>query len=129
MAKTETVEEKILKILYELLSFEEIYACMVVKKNLEGIIPPQEKFNKKIIPIWEILQETMEHFFIIIEQYSKYGYGLSEIYFRVLDYDVIFFILPETDTALVAIVPIFENRGLIEIILEKTRRKILNVLA
>jgi len=126
--KSESREEKILKILDDLLAYEEIYACMLVRKNLEGIIPPQEKFNKKIEDIWGILQETMEEFFIIVDKYSKYGYGLTEIYFRVMDYDVIFFILPETDTALVAIVPSLSNRGLIEIIMEKTRRKILEIL-
>lgn len=122
------VEEKILKVLNELLEFDEIYACMLVRKDLEGIIPSQEKFKKEVKEIWEVLQEIMEEVFIIIEKYGKYGYGLGEIYFRVLDYEVMFFILPDSDTALVAIVPSLANRGLIEIIMEKGRREIMKIL-
>ena len=122
------VEKEILKVLNELLEFDEIYACMLVRKDLEGIIPSQEKFKKEIREIWEVLQEIMEEVFIIIEKYSKYGYGLGEIYFRVLDYEVMFFILPDSDTALVAIVPYLANRGLIEIIMEKGRREIMKIL-
>ena len=121
-------ESKILEVLNNLLTYEEIYACMLVRKNLEGIIPPIEKFKKEIEEIWEILHEVMEEVFIIIEKYSKYGYELGEIYFRVLDYEVMFYILPDSDTALVAIVPSLANRGLIEIIMEKGRRRIMEIL-
>ena len=123
-----STEEKILEVLNELLEYEEIYACMLVRKDLEGIIPPREKFKKGIEDIWEIVHEIMEEIFVIIDKYAKYGYGLGEIYFRVLDYEVIFFILPDSDTALVAIVPALANRGLIEIALENARRSFMKIL-
>ncbi|RLJ07384.1 MAG: hypothetical protein DRP13_03965 [Candidatus Aenigmatarchaeota archaeon] len=84
----QSTESKILEVLNNLLTYEEIYACMLVRKNLEGIIPPIDKFKKEIEEIWEILHEVMEEVFVIIEKYSKYGYELGEIYFRVLDYEV-----------------------------------------
>ena len=68
----------------------------------------------------------MDEFFEIISRYSKYG--LDKVYFELGKYDVIFFILPESDTALVAIVPALANRGLLEVELENARRKIMGIL-
>lgn len=123
-----SVEDRIKEILIDLLSYDEIYACMLVRKNLEGILPSTKLFKKEIEEIWEILYEVMDKFFEIVEQYSKYGYGLNEIYFRIQEYEVMFFIIPETDTALVAIVPELANKGLIEITLETARLNILKYL-
>jgi len=120
-------EEKILKVLSEdLLQLEDIHACMVVRKNLEGIVPMTEEFKQEIIEIWDVLKNTMDEFFDIISHYSKYG--LDKVYFELGKYDVIFFILPESDTALVAIVPALANRGLLEVELENARRKIMEIL-
>ncbi len=121
-------EEEILKVLSEdLLQLEDIHACMVVRKNLEGIFPMTEEFKQEIIEIWDVLKNTMDEFFEIISHYSKYG--LDKIYFELGKYDVIFFILPGSDTALVAIVPALANRGLLEVELENARRKIIQILA
>ena len=119
-------EESIMKVLENLLEMDEILACMVVRKSMEGIMPDASKFDEKVIEIWELLQETMENFFVIIENYSKYS--LEKIEFSILDYDVLFFILPETDTALVSITSSLANKGLIEVSLERSRRKILKIL-
>lgn len=120
-------EEEILKVLSEdLLQLEDIHACMVVRKNLEGIVPMTEEFKQEIIEIWDVLKNTMDEFFDIISHYSKYG--LDKVYFELGKYDVIFFILPESDTALVAIVPALANRGLLEVELENARRKIMEIL-
>ncbi len=119
-------EERVLEVLDNLLEFDEIYACMVVRKNMEGIIPPTERFEQSVIDIWEILHETMNDFFDIIERYSKYKLG--EIYFSMMDYEVLFFVLPDTDTALVAIIPALANRGLLEVAMEKARRDIISIL-
>lgn len=128
MTSPSSNEGKILGILDNLLSYEDIYACMVVRKGIEGIIPPEKKFNKKIKDVWGILQETMGSFFEIVDKYSKHGYGLNELFFKVMDYEVIFFILPESDTALVAIIPALGNRGLLELALHKAREDIVKVL-
>ncbi len=120
-------EDKILKILEEdLLRLEDIHACMVVRKNLEGIVPITENFKKEIVGIWDILKNTMDEFFEIIGQYSKYG--LDKVYFELGKYDVMFFILPSSDTALVAIVPALANRGLLEVEMENARRRIIEII-
>jgi predicted regulator of Ras-like GTPase activity (Roadblock/LC7/MglB family) len=120
-------EEDILKVLSEdLLRLEDIHACMVVRKNLEGIVPITEEFKAEITEIWSMLKDTLNEFFDIISHYSKYG--LNKIYFELGKYDVIFFILPGSDTALVAIVPALANRGLLEVEMENARRKILRII-
>ena len=120
-------EEKILQVLNEdLLRLEDIHACMVARKNLEGIVPMSEEFKTEILEIWDVLKDTMNEFFDTISHYSKYG--LDKVYFELGKYDVIFFILPESDTALVAIVPALANRGLLEVELENARRKIIKII-
>jgi len=120
-------EEEILKVLSEdLLRLEDIHACMVARKNLEGIVPISEEFKQEITGIWDMLKDTMNEFFDIVSKYSKYG--LDKIYFELGKYDVIFFILPSSDTALVAIVPALANRGLLEVELENARRRIIRIL-
>lgn len=122
-----TNEEAILEVLNDLLRLEDVHACMVARKNLEGIIPPiAEKFKQEMLEIWSILRETMNETFDIISRYSKYG--LYKIYFELGKFDVIFFILPGSDTALVAIVPALANRGLLEVELENARRKIMQII-
>jgi hypothetical protein len=121
-------QDEILKVLQEdLLQLEDIHACMVAQKGMEGIIPPlSDKFKKEITPIWEILQKTMDDFLDIIGRYSEFG--LEKVYFELGEYDVMFFILPGSNNALVAIVPALANRGLLEVELENARRRIIKIL-
>ncbi|MBN2251376.1 MAG: hypothetical protein JW724_04810 [Candidatus Altiarchaeota archaeon] len=120
-------EERILEILErDLLQLEDVHACMVARKNLEGIVPLSEEFKQEILDIWEVLKNTMDEFFDIISKYSKYG--LDKVYFELGKYDAIFFILPGSDTALVAIVPALANRGLLEVELENARRRIMEII-
>lgn len=120
-------EEEILKVLSEdLLRLEDIHACMVARRNLEGIVPISEEFRQEITGIWDMLKDTMNEFFDIISRYSKYG--LDKVFFEMGRYDVIFYILPGSDTALVAVVPSLANRGLLEVELENARRRILEIL-
>jgi hypothetical protein len=119
-------KEEILKILENLMKIEDIYACMLVSRGMAGIIPHRKFFRKEILPIWEMLQMTMDEMFGLIEEYEKYG--LKEIFFNLLDYEVIFFIIPNTDTSLVVISPSIANKGLIMMELDKTRKDIIQVL-
>ncbi len=124
MASNET---KILTILEEnLLSLDDILACMVARKGMEGVVPPMEKFKINDMGVWQVLQKTMDDFFTVIEAYSEYG--LDKVYFELGNYDVMFYILPKTNVALVAIVPALSNRGLLEVELENARIKIINTL-
>ncbi len=112
----------------DLLRLEDIHAVMVAAKNLEGGIGPivQKEYESQLKGIWDALEKTMNEFFRVIEHYSEYG--LDKIYFELGEYDVIFFIFPDTDTALVAIVPALANRGLLEVELENARRRILDIM-
>jgi hypothetical protein len=78
------------------------------------------------VGVWEVLQKTMDEFFDVIEAFSSYG--LDKVYFEMGEHDVMFLILPETNVALVAILPSLANRGLLEVELENARRNILKVL-
>jgi hypothetical protein len=120
-------EERILKVLDEdLLRLEDIHACLVARKNLEGIVPITEDFKREVMGIWEVLKDTMDEFFDVIEKYSRYG--LDKVYFELGEFDVLFFILPSSDTALVAVVPALANRGLLEVEMENARRKIIGII-
>ena len=119
-------KKEISRILENLMKMEEIHACMVVSKGMQGIIPEGSRFNKEVWPIWEILQKTMDDMFVIIEEYSKHD--LENIYFKLMKYEVIFFIIPETNTSLIAVTPTLSNRGLIMMELEKARKEIIKIL-
>lgn len=123
MTSTEKIKEILDK---DLLRLEDIHACMVARKHLEGIVSIQPEYEKEISGVWDALEKTMDEFFDIIGHYSQYG--LDKIYFELGRYDVIFFILPETDTALVSIVPALANRGLLEVEMENARRKIMGII-
>lgn len=110
----------------DLLPLEDVHACMVARKDLEGIVPLCEEFKQEIMGIWEVLKNTMNEFFDVISHYSEYG--LDKAYFELGDFDVMFFILPGSDTALVAIVPALANRGLLEVELENARRAIIKII-
>ena len=124
MAPGNTPEEKVLEVLDDLLREEDILACMVAMKGMEGIMPPMEKFKIKDIGVWEILQKTMDEFFDIIKAYQEYG--LDKAYFELGEYDVIFFVMQ--DVSLVAITPALANRGLLEVEMENARRDIMKLI-
>ena len=109
-----------------LLKLDDVYACMVARRGLEGVVLIEESKDPQLKEVWISLEKTMDQFFSIINEYSTYG--LNKIYFELGKYDVIFFILPETDTALVALIPALANRGLLEVELENTRGKIIDIL-
>ena len=123
MAVNKEIEEVLRN---NLLKLEDVYGCMVAREGLEGIVLIEDTKDQELKKVWVSLEKTMDQFFSIIKEYSLYG--LDKIYFELGKYDVIFFILPETDTALVALVPALSNRGLLEVELENTREKIIEIL-
>jgi len=120
-------EDRVMKVLTgDLLPLEDVHACMVARKNLEGIVPFTEEFKAEILSIWDILKGTMNELFDVIAQYGEAG--LDKVYFELGQFDVLFFILPGSDTALVSIVPALANRGLLEVEMENARREIIKIL-
>ena len=119
-------DDPILEILNDLLNFDEILACMVARHNMISVMPDQSRFDPAVMKIWVIIKRAMDDVFGVIREYSRAGLG--EIEFRLQDYEVLFYIFPDTENALVAIVPALSNKGLIEIELENARRNILEIM-
>lgn len=120
------VDDPILEVLNDLLNYDEILACMVARENMISVMPEQERFKQEIMRVWDVIKQAMDHVFIVIKEYSQAG--LAEIEFRLQDYEVLFYVFPDTENALVAIVPALSNKGLIEIEMENARRKILKII-
>lgn len=118
-------DDPIAKVLDELMDFDDILACMVARHNLISVMPSGNGFKPEINQIWDIVKRTMDGVFLVISEYSQTGLGKME--FQVQDYEVLFFIFPDTENALVAIIPAFANKGLIQIDMENARREILRI--
>lgn len=119
-------EDPILNILNDLLNYDEILACMVARHNMISVMPDQERFDPQVMQIWDIIKRAMDDVFGVIREYSQAGLG--EIEFRLQDYEVLFYVFPDTENALVAIIPALSNKGLIEIEMENARREILKIM-
>ena len=119
-------EDPILSVLNDLLNYDEILACMVARHNMISVMPDQERFDPQVMQIWDIIKRAMDDVFGVIREYSQAGLG--EIEFRLQDYEALFYIFPDTENALVAIVPALSNKGLIEVELENARREILKIM-
>ncbi|MCD6468141.1 MAG: hypothetical protein J7L32_02365 [Thermoplasmata archaeon] len=119
-------DDPLLKILEDLLKLDDIYACMIARRNMVSVMPDTNLFNQKIMDVWDIVSVAMKNVFGIIEEYTSVGLDVME--FRLKNHSVLFFVIPETDNALVAIIPSLANKGLIEVEMENARREIVEIL-
>ena len=119
-------DDPILEVLEDLLKLDDIYACMVARKNMVSVMPDTSKFNPKIMDVWDIVSVAMKNVFAVIEEYASVGLDVME--FRLKNHTVLFFVIPNTDNALVAIIPSLANKGLIEVEMENARRRIVEIL-
>jgi hypothetical protein len=120
------MDDPIAKVLDDLLEFEDIYACMVARQNMISVMPSSDKFKSEINDIWDIIRRAMDDVFNVISVYSQAG--LMEMEFRLQNYETLFYIFPDTENALVAIVPSLANKGLIDVEMDNARREILEIL-
>ena len=118
--------DPIQNILDDLLKLDDILACMVARYNMISVLPSKDGFQKEIMTIWDIIKRAMDDVFGVIREYASAGLDVME--FRLDKYSVLFFVLPETENALVAIIPSLSNKGLIEIEMENARREIIKIL-
>ena len=119
-------DDPLLKTLEDLLKLDDIYACMIARRNMVSVMPDTNLFNQKIMDVWDIVSVAMKNVFGIIEEYTSVGLDVME--FRLKNHSVLFFVIPETDNALVAIIPSLANKGLIEVEMENARREIVEIL-
>jgi hypothetical protein len=119
-------DDPIAIVLDDLLKLDDILACMVARRNMISVMPSGESFKPEVNQVWDIIKRAMDDVFGVISAYSQAGLGKME--FRLQDYDVLFYIFPDTENALVTIVPALANKGLIEVEMENSRREILKIM-
>jgi hypothetical protein len=119
-------DDPIAMVLDDLLKLDDIFACMVARRNMISVMPSGEGFKPDVNKIWDVIKQAMDDVFTVIGQYS--GAGLSEMEFRLQEYEVLFYVFPDTENALVAIVPALANKGLLEVEMENARREILKIM-
>jgi hypothetical protein len=115
-------------VLDDLLKLDDILACMVARQNMISVMPSDgtDSFKSEVNQIWDIIHRAMDDVFIVIREYSQAG--LSEMELRLQEYDALFFVFPDTENALVAIIPALANKGLLEVEMENARRNILKTM-
>ncbi len=118
--------DPIAMVLDDLLKLDDILACMVARRNMISVMPSGDGFKPEVNNIWDIIHRAMDDVFGVIGAYSQAGLG--EMDFRLQDYEVLFYVFPDTETALVAIVPALANKGLLEVEMENARRDILKIM-
>jgi hypothetical protein len=123
----EMKDDPIALVLDDLLKLDDILACMVARRNMISVMPSGDGFKPEVNQIWDIIKRAMDDVFSVVGQYS--AAGLGEMEFRLQEYEVLFYVFPDTENALVAIVPALANKGLIEVELENARREILAWMA
>ena len=119
-------DDPIADVLNDLLKLDDILACMVARRNMISVMPTGEDFKPEVNQIWDIIKRAMDDVFGVIGEYSQAGLG--EMEFRLQDYEALFYVFPDTENALVAIVPALANKGLIEVEMENARREILKIM-
>jgi len=119
-------DDPIARVLDDLLKLDDILACMVARRNMISVMPSGEGFKPEVNQIWDNIHRAMDDVFGVISAYSQIGLG--EMEFRLQDYEVLFYVFPDTENALVTIVPALANKGLLEVELENARREILKIM-
>jgi predicted regulator of Ras-like GTPase activity (Roadblock/LC7/MglB family) len=121
-------DDPIAKVLDDLLKLDDILACMVARQNMISVMPSDDNdsFKTEVHDVWDIIHRAMDDVFSVIREYSQAG--LVEMEFQMQDYEALFFVFPDTENALVAIVPALANKGLIEVEMENARREILKIM-
>jgi len=122
------MQDPIAYVLDDLLKLDDILACMVARQDMISVMPSDgtDGFKPEIHNIWDIIHRAMGDVFTVIREYSQAGLG--EMDFRLQDYEALFYVFPDTENALVAIIPTLANKGLLEVEMENARREILKIM-
>ena len=119
-------DDPIAKVLYDLLRLDNVLACMVARRNMISVMPSCNNFKPEVDEIWDTINQAMNDVFNVIHKYSLAGLGEMELRFQ--KYHVFFYIFPDTESALVVIVPEYVNKVLIEVEVENARCEILKIM-
>ena len=121
-------EDPMAKILDDLIELDEILACMIGRRGMiDSILPSDgtDSFKPEINEIWDIVKRTMDSQLAVISEFSQVD--LKRLNFQLRDYEVLFYVIPDTENALIAIVRALANRGLIAVEMENARREIIKI--
>ncbi|MBN2126925.1 MAG: hypothetical protein JW703_00870 [Candidatus Diapherotrites archaeon] len=116
--------DEVLKELDDLLRLDDVLACMLVKKGLEGIVPKTSKI--KNIDLWKLIHETTSDLFGVVEKF--FDYKLERLNLELNEYIIIVAPLSKA-FALIVVIPSLANMGLLDVEIENTKRKIQRILA
>ena len=83
-------DDPIANVLDDLLKLDDILACMVARRNMISVMPTSDGFKPEVMGIWDIIKRAMDDVFGVIREYSQAG--LSEMEFRLQDYEVLFYV-------------------------------------
>ena len=119
-------DDPIAKVLDDLLRLDNVLACMVARQNMISVMPSCDSFKPEVDEIWDIINQAMNDIFNVIHKYSLAGLGEMDL--RLQKYHVFFYIFPDTESALVVIVPESVNKALFEVEVENARRDILKIM-
>ncbi len=122
-------DDPIAKVLDNLMKFNDILACMVGRRGMiDSVLPSDgtDSFKPEIMDVWDVIKRAMDNVFVTIHEISPIG--LEEITYKIHGYEVLLYVFPDTENALVAVVPRLSNKGLNDVELQKARRKILKIM-
>jgi len=121
-------DDPIAKVLDNLMKLDDILACMVARRNMISVEPSggTNSFKPEIYNVWDIVKRTMESQLSVISEYSQVN--PKRLGFQLQDYEILFYVIPDTENAIVAIVRSLANRGLITVEMENARREIIKII-
>jgi len=114
---------EVLEVLNDLLRMEDVLACMLAKKGLDGIVPKTMKV--KNVNLWSLISRTTSTIFDLIDKF--YDYGLDRLYFELGEYTVVIATIDRT-FSLVVVIPSLANMGLLDVEIENSKRKIKDII-
>ncbi|MEM0467423.1 MAG: hypothetical protein QXX20_07525 [Candidatus Thermoplasmatota archaeon] len=120
-------DDPIARVLDDLLKFDDILACMVGRRGMiDSVLPSRgtNGFKPEVYELWDIVKRVLDAQLDIISQFPGHG----KLSHSVMDYEVLFYVIPDTDSALVAIVPALANKGLIDVEMERAKQKIKKIM-
>ena len=121
-------EAEISKALDNLLKLDNIHACMVASRKGNNVMPGSENFKPGVNKVWnDIIQPTTGNVFRMIDHFLPVG--LKKMDFQLKDYEVFFHMFPDEENTLITVVPAqISDKGMLEIEMENTRRKIIEIM-
>ena len=119
-------KESIANVLNDLLKNKEVLGCMIVDRNMNFIMPTSEKFDVGANKVMDDFKRTSNNIFKMIDCYSEVK--LKQMKWTLKDCDVWFYVFPDFQSTLMAIVTQSSNEELIKVKLEKVRQKILKII-